>query len=204
MVSQELHSAPVKQAKWNLGTRRASAPHRPAGAILSLPSGDPEGTQMVCCEFSWAEMILTRTAVPAYHKLVIWAQVRRKPVLLPYLAHPVNRQSASSTGSMISRAGSGELPLATRLTQRDKALHREDSRGCVWASVSETTHDTVADEKLRTGSLTCLTGNTSPLWSLEWKLWTRGQARSSLGRTWLERSRYKKTSLKNGLIQSWL
>lgn len=149
---------PVKQAKWNLGTRRAAPAPACWGHSQPPESGDPEGTQMVCCEFSWAEMI-PRTAVPAYHKLVIWARVRPKPVLLPYLAHPVNTQSASSTGSMISRAGSGELPLATRLdTQRDKALPGRQQRLCLGICVWNRLHDTVADEKLRTGSLTCLTG----------------------------------------------
>lgn len=56
----------------------------------------------------------------------------------------------------------------------------------------------------RMGPLTCLIGKASPLWSLEWKLLTGGQERSSLWSTWLESSCYKKTSFKNSLIQSAL
>lgn len=89
---------------------------------------------------------------------------------------------------------------------KDKALHRERlARGCVWASVSETCN-TVADEKLGR-SLALSLQNTSPLWSLEWKLWTRKVKQSpSLGRTWLKGPIIQKTPLipQGGLIQSWL
>ena len=166
------------------------------GLLRPFPQ-PPAWAQVVC----WAETILQRTAEPGY----LWTQGRREPSLLPYLARPVNTHT-SLAGSMTPRAGSGDAATSnqTDTNRRGSASGRQQRLRlgiCVW---DPCTAQWQVRKERRMGPLACLTGNTGPLWSLEWKLLTGGPERSSLWSTWLESSCYKKTSFKNGLIQSAL
>ena len=177
---------------------RSSPLHRPAEAIPSASRVGPGGLLGRDDTSKDSGACLPQAGY-------LWTQGRREPSLLPYLARPVSTHT-SLAGSMTSRAGSGGAATSnqTDTNRRGSASGRQQRLRlgiCVW---DPCTAQWQVRKERRMGPLACLTGNTGPLWSLEWKLLTGGPERSSLWSTWLESSCYKKTSFKNGLIQSAL
>ena len=74
------------------------------------PWGHPDGLPQVPAGQRWYKD--HGTYLPQAGSL--WTWVRPTPVLLPYLAHPVNTHRASSTGCTISRAGSGDVATSNQ------------------------------------------------------------------------------------------